>query len=559
MNSNTSNPNATSKPENTMRRIVISTLLMILAVGLIFGVTGIAKGTTRNMVIILCLIITGALIIAIRGNLLVGKLIAPFGAALTLLFAAYNGKGFHDEILVGAPVAIVMAGLLLGNWGTVVLSVFLIAGITAIGLAEINGIVQSDLSALTSFEDIITVSLMIVAMAFVQRLLIKRLNNSLEEARRNAEAQSQANRELRTLQADLEQRVNERTMQLNRRAVQLQASSEVGRAVSSIGNLNELLENVTMLISERFGYYHAGIFLLDRAGENAVLRAANSLGGRRMLENGHSLPVGSKSMVGYVTQHREPRIAADVGREVTFFDNPDLPQTRSEMALPLIAAGKLLGALDVQSNDAGTFTQDDVNVLQVLADQVAIAIENSNLFAESREALEASKRAYGSLSREAWVNLLSGRTNLGYQSDSSGSIQPVEGGWSKELVQAQREGHSVKIDEKTLAIPFKILDLPAGVIRLKKQTTSQEWSEREINLIETLVGNLGEALESARLYEDTQRRAERERIASDISARIRESLDVDTVLQTAVLEMRRALNLEEITIRLGESNGQKSP
>ncbi|MBN2146622.1 MAG: hypothetical protein JW726_04500, partial [Anaerolineales bacterium] len=200
--------------------------------------------------------------------------------------------------------------------------------------------------------------------------------------------------------------------------------------------------------------------------------------------------------------------------------------------------------------------QEDAEVLQVLADQVAIAIENANLFAESRAALEASKRAYGEVTREAWSKLLRGRPELGYQVNSAGTIRPVEGQWSGELVRAQREGQAVKLDEKTLAIPFKILDLPVGVVKLKKQSSAKGWTEREVGLMETLVGNLGEALESARLYEDTQRRAERERVAADISARIRESLNVDAVLRTAVMEMRRALNLDEITIRLGEGNGQ---
>jgi GAF domain-containing protein len=226
------------------------------------------------------------------------------------------------------------------------------------------------------------------------------------------------------------------------------------------------------------------------------------------------------------------------------------------MALPLLAGGKLLGALDIQSTEEGAFTQEDIEVLQILADQVSIAIENSNLFAESELAVEASRRAYGELSRQAWMVLLQGRPVYGYRTDSRGNIQPVEGGWSEELAEVQKAGQSIKLDAKTLAIPFKILDMPAGVIKLKKHADAREWSEREINLIESLVGNLGEALESARLYEDTQRRAERERITADIATRIRESLDVDTVLQTAALEMRRALNLEEITIRLGESDGQ---
>ena len=553
---NNTNKSDASKPKNSMQRIVISTLLVILGMAGIFSVSGLAKGSTRTMVLILGGIILVALLFAIRGNLIAGQIIAPFSAASALIFAAYNGKGFHDEILIGLPVAIVLAGLLLGNRGTLVVSIFSIIGITTLGLLEINGDLSATLSSYTSYEDVATASLMIVAIALVQGILINRLNVSLEESRRYVKAQELTNRELRSLQADLEKRVSERTVQLNARAAQLQATSEVGRAVASISDPDELLSNVTKLISERFGYYHVGIFLIDRVGENAILRASNSPGGKRMLENGHSLQVGSRSIVGYVTQYREPRIALDVGMDATYFNNPDLPQTRSEMALPLIAAGRLLGVLDVQSSEVAAFSQDDIGILQVLTDQVAIAIENSTLFAESQAALESARRAYGEMTQDAWTRLFRTKGGFGYRSDRNGSISRVEGSWSKDIIRAHGDGQPIKADDCTLVIPFKILDLPAGAVRLKKQENSRGWSDREVDLMETLVGNLGEALESARLYEDTQHRAERERIASDISTRIRESLDVDTVLQTAVLEMRRALNLDEITIRLGESNGQ---
>jgi GAF domain-containing protein len=554
LTTNTPNLNKDSKPEQPMRRLVISTLMLILVVLGVFLVTGMADGVVRSAVIVLAFVLIGMLIIAVRGNPKPGQYIAPIGVLLTILLAAYNGKGFFDEILIGSPAAIVLAGLLLGSSWSVIISFLLIVGISVIGFIEMGGTRISEFSALVTLEDIITADVTIVAIALLLRLLIGRLNSSTEDARRNSDALTRSNRELRILQADLEKRVNERTLQLNKRAVQLQASSEVGRAVSSISNLHDLLDNVTTLISERFGYYHVGVFLVDRAGENAVLRASNSPGGRRMVENGHSLPVGSRSIVGYVTQHRDPRIAIDVGRDATFFNNPDLPQTRSEMALPLIAAGRLLGALDVQSSEPAAFTQDDVSVLQVLADQVAIAIENSNLFTEARAALEASRRAYGDLSREEWIKRLQGHKDVGYQFDDRGNIVPVESGWSKELIEARNADQPVRLDDMTLAMAFKISDLPLGVVKLKKQPGSRAWTEREISLIEAVIGNLGEALESARLYENTQKRAERERLTADISSSIRENLDVEAVLRTAVVQIRQALNLANVEVRLKASN-----
>jgi GAF domain-containing protein len=185
---------------------------------------------------------------------------------------------------------------------------------------------------------------------------------------------------------------------------------------------------------------------------------------------------------------------------------------------------------------------------------VAIAIENSNLFTEARAALEASRRAYGDLSREDWIKRLQGHKDIGYQFDARGNIVPVESGWSIELIQARNADQPVRLDDMTLALPFKISDLPLGVVKLKKQPGSIAWTEREISLIQAVIGNLGEALESARLYENTQKRAERERLTADISSSIRENLDVEAVLRTAVVQIRQALNLANVEVRLKASS-----
>jgi nitrate/nitrite-specific signal transduction histidine kinase len=162
--------------------------------------------------------------------------------------------------------------------------------------------------------------------------------------------------QLRELMEDLEQRVADRTRDLERRAVQLQAAAEVARDATAIHDVDELLDETMHLISERFGFYHAGVFMLGDARQYAVLRAASSEGGRRMLERGHKLEVGKVGIVGYVADSGHPRVALDVGEDAVFFDNPDLPRTRSEMALPLRVRGEVIGVLDVQSTEAAAFT-----------------------------------------------------------------------------------------------------------------------------------------------------------------------------------------------------------
>ncbi|MFQ5616518.1 MAG: GAF domain-containing protein, partial [Anaerolineales bacterium] len=316
--------------------------------------------------------------------------------------------------------------------------------------------------------------------------------------------------QLRQTLDGLEQRVAERTHDLEQRSVYLEAAAEVSYAATSIRDLDKLLTRVTHLLSERFDFYHTGVFLLDGEGEYAVLRAASGPGGQRMLERGHQFEVGETSVVGYVTWAKEPRIAFDAGQDAVLFDNPDLPETRSEMVLPLVSGGQVLGALDIQSTEGSAFTQEDVSILQVLADQLAIAIDNAKLFAEnqaalaeSQAALETARRAYQGVSREGWQDLLRGRPDLGYLASTKKVAPSSQTQFTPEMAQASIKGRTIVGDAATVAVPIKIQDQTTGVVRFRKPETNG-WTKSEINLLESLTDRLGTALESARLYKDTQ-------------------------------------------------------
>jgi PAS domain S-box-containing protein len=193
--------------------------------------------------------------------------------------------------------------------------------------------------------------------------------------------------------AELEQQITARTAELARRSAELRVAAEVARDATTAHDLDGLLNRAADLIRERFGFYHAGIFLTDEHGEYAALRAATGEAGHQMLEHGHRLEVGEVGIVGYVTGTGEPRIALDVGADAVYFDNPFLPDTRSEMALPMHAGGRVIGALDVQSTEEAAFDQDDVEIMQVMADQLAVAMERTRLFEQVQATLEERLRA----------------------------------------------------------------------------------------------------------------------------------------------------------------------
>lgn len=350
---------------------------------------------------------------------------------------------------------------------------------------------------------------------------------------------------LRDLVGTLEQRVASRTQDAERRARQIQTASELSATIAAIRDVDRLLAEVTHRISERFGFYHVGVFLLDEAGEYAVLRAANSVGGGRMLRRGHRLRVGEEGIVGYVTAAKQPRIALDVGEDAVYFDNPDLPETRSEMALPLMAGDRLVGVLDVQSREGSAFTEEDVTVLQGLTGQLAVSIENARLFAESERALEAMRQAYGDVSRESWGRLVQSMEELRYISTTE-RVCPVAREVQKDLP------NTTRLKGNELTVPLKVRDHVLGGFRVSKPHKDGDWAPEEIALIESLADQLGVALESARLYRDTQRRAAQERMLGEIASRFTQSLDLDAILQTAAQELGKLPGVVEASVHVGD-------
>jgi len=368
--------------------------------------------------------------------------------------------------------------------------------------------------------------------------------------------------QLRGLIGQLEQRVAERTEELETRSAYLEASAEVGKAASTMLDADDLIQSVVDLVHERFDLYYVGLFLLDQTGESAELRAGTGEAGRTMLMQGHSLRVGGNSMIGRAIERREARIALDVGDEPVRFENPLLPRTRSEAALPLQSRGRVFGAISVQSDQPAAFDQDTLLVLQTMADQVAVALDNAYLFAEAEASLQAARRATAEMSREGWAELLRARRDLGYHSDERGILEADES-WRPEALAALQSGRTVlgggrqdggsgtaASDPQSLAVPIKVAGKVIGVVSSRKPDRVGTWSTEEIETLESLVEQMAVSLESARLYQETQTRAAREQMVAEITSRLRASLDPDTILRTTVQELGRVLQAELTSVEM---------
>jgi GAF domain-containing protein len=348
--------------------------------------------------------------------------------------------------------------------------------------------------------------------------------------------------QLRDLIGSLEQRVTERTAALEVRSRYLQASAEVGRAASSILESDQLIRQAVELIRERFELYYVGLFLADEPGEWAVLRAGTGEAGQKMLARGHKLRIGGDSMIGWSIANAQPRIAQVAAQDAVRLATAELPDTRSEAALPLRSRGRVLGALSVQSDKPGVFDEAALAVLQIMADQVALAISNAQLFQQAQASLEAERRAYGELSQQAWKQLLGRRGDLGFVRDQTGLVPAMD-----ELAPQMQEAmlkNQIAVSQDggaTLAVPIQVRGQVVGVVDVERPNDASKWTPEEIALIETLTEQLGMALEGARLYQDTQRRAARERVLREVTARVRSSTDPETVLKSLLREVGTVL------------------
>jgi len=378
--------------------------------------------------------------------------------------------------------------------------------------------------------------------------------------------------QIRSLINDLEARVQSRTQEIANqnqvlvsRARQLQTVADVARQIVSVQELESLLSSVTRLISDRFEFYHVGIFLLDENKEFAVLRAANSEGGQRMLARHHMLPVGRVGIVGNVTGSGHARIATDVGEDAVFFNNPDLPHTRSEMALPLKVGSEIIGALDIQSIESDAFHEDDIELFNTLADQVAIAIYNNQLYSETSRALNEAQTLHRQYLHDEWEREVAARKVNGFLYNRMG-VKPQETElpeWKSVLTSGQPKievaSEGSENTQATMTVPINVRGETLGVIHLQDTGEDRSWTEDEIAVVNDVAGQVAVALENARLFEATSRRAEREKKVLEITAMIRSTNEPGRMMQIAVNELQRALGASRAQIYVRRSHAAGTP
>ena len=360
---------------------------------------------------------------------------------------------------------------------------------------------------------------------------------------------------LRDLINNLEINVEKRTSQLEKQSLRLRVVSEIVRDATTEKDVLTLLERGAKFIQDRFNFYQTGIFLIDSDRQFAVLTASPTDAGRQMIANGHRLLVGEVGIVGRVAATGEPRITLDTGLDAVHFNNPLLPNTRSEMALPLKVENRIIGVLDVQSDQPNAFSEDDIAIMQVLADQLAIAIERTQLFQQVEENLRELQQAYGRSTREGWRSLTENEllSNTGYHFDNV-KIKPIT--TTPELgTEAMQQGSIIfqkgdgrdRSNQSVAAIPIKLRGQSIGVVTVKLK---ESYNSSTISTIEQAVERLASSLESARLFEEARQRADREQAIAQVTSAISSAGDFDAILRTTVEEIGKSLGESEVSIQI---------
>ena len=341
----------------------------------------------------------------------------------------------------------------------------------------------------------------------------------------------------------LEEKVQERTEELEARTTHLRSSTTVARTVAEIQDIGDLMNAATNLTSEQFGYYHVGLYLLDEGKKNAFLQAASSTIGKQLIGLGFRIEPDRRNALHLVVEQNRPYITSDSG-DINFIREANFPLTRSRMMLPLAVRGKVIGVLDIHSEKTQAFSLQDAEIMQTLADLITISIDNVRLINETKILVSQLEANTTLQTKQTWSKLTSRHTPA-YQYTPAG-VRPIFPSGKKE----NRDG---------LKIPLILHGQKIGAINLLRKGHSAAWSERERNLIEKIADQVSLALENSRLVDEAQKNALRDQMIANISSRVRETLDVESVVRTAATELRRVFDLKEAEISIGSIQAPPPP
>lgn len=359
--------------------------------------------------------------------------------------------------------------------------------------------------------------------------------------------------QLKELIGSLEQRVNDRTRRL-------ETAATLGKRMSSILNLEELLVEVVNQIKDNFGYYHAHIYLLDAQQEKLVVAEGTGQAGAEMKAKEHSIPLNAPTSLVARAVRTGQIVKVDNVREAPdWLPNPLLPETRSEMAMPIILEGQIVGVLDVQDDEIAGLDDTDANLLLILASQVAVAIRNAQLFTEVEQALSTARITQERYLEQGWTKVKSLKRGAEYLHQRSDATR-LEAGVIAALEQESQRQNQIKVVHSNGAVgqpdaaviaPINLQNQRIGTIQLHKTAQVREWNERELALVEAVINQVAQTAETLRLFDETREQASREQTIREITDKLRSAPTLKRLVEIATEELRKRLSATHAKLELG--------
>ncbi len=488
----------------------------------------------------------------------------PYSVRGILLLTIAMGLGLDSLRSTGLPgsgriflIALaVIATLLFGTRGGWVTFGVGVVSTVAVAIGMSSGVLpfSPDIMASTDLASWITGGVIFTLLTLLLVLSLGTLQRGFETS---LDHESDMVRELKTQQTALEARVSERTSELLRQSLQLQAAAEIAKLSAESSDLNELLTEAIQLIKDRFDFYHASVFLIDETGSWAELAASTGTAGQAMFGRHHKLAVGSASIVGWVTANRMPRVTPNVADDPFYFRNPALPDTQSEMAVPLMIGQRLIGALDVQSDALDAFGEGDIRVVEAIAGDLAFAIDHARLSHEQQAQLFELEGDVQDRVRQSWSKFARGGTasviHLGSSGDSGDSSGAFTG-----LGRGARQGRTVvSEDRREVVVPVRVRGETIATIGARKPGERETWSEEDIALIQAVAGQAALAMETARQYAEEQRRVSELEVVNRISQAASQLLRVDSLLRMVGRQIIQVMGQTDVQVALyNEASGK---
>jgi GAF domain-containing protein len=459
----------------------------------------------------------------------------PASVVFLAMAASFWQVGVGHISTIGMAMVVVTAGILIGAGAA---TLFVLLGILAYvlsGWAQINGWIPTALLPTSTIAiDAIGLGLGLFVLVIFNWISSRELKRSLRLER-------DLTARLQVQSRELEQEVQQRTQSLERKAAQLETTSEIAKLASEMVDPQDLMLQAVELIKSRFGFYQASVFALDETGNWANLVASTGEAGRTLLAQHFRLAVGSASIIGWVTSNRILRVSQDIEKDPFYFRIPILSETQSEVAVPLIVGNRLLGVLDIQSRRTNAFTEDDIQAIRAIGDELAIAIDSARLLRETQQQLDRFQTSYRDLTRQSWRRISRSITGSMIRIGGSPDASDTDDSFQTLDVATDQLKTVLSEDEREIAVPVQMRGELIATIGARKTSEGQTWSEDEIRLLEAVSSQVALALESARQYTEEHRRVSELEVVNRVSQAVSQHLRLDSLYRVVHAQINQVL------------------